>query len=93
MDEQMNEQQKHALYWRKSLKITLSILCIWFAASFGAGILAKDWLDQFTIGSAPLGFWMAQQGSIIIFVLLLISYTLLMNRLDKQFGYDKDDVS
>ncbi len=81
----------HTLYWRKSLQIMIVLLCIWFSVSFGAGILFKEWLDQFTIGNAPLGFWMAQQGSIISFVILLITYAILMNRLDKQFGFDEDD--
>jgi len=86
----MNEHEKHQLYWKKSLQIVAVILTLWFCVSFGAGILFKEWLDQFSIGNAPLGFWMAQQGSIISFVFLLILYAVLMNRLDKQFGYDKD---
>ena len=81
----------HQLYWRKNLQIVISLLCIWLFVSFGAGILLKEWLDQFTIGNAPLGFWMAQQGSIISFVILLIIYALLMNRLDKQFGFVEEE--
>lgn len=87
----MQDHQKHSQYWRKSLIIVAVILCLWFSVSFGAGILCKDWLDQFSLGGAPLGFWMAQQGAIISFVILLISYALLMNRLDKQYGFDEDD--
>lgn len=87
----MTEHEKHQRYWRKSLQIVAALLLIWFSVSFGAGILLKDWLDQFSIGNAPLGFWMAQQGSIISFVLLLIIYAVLMNRLDKSFGFDEDD--
>ncbi len=87
----MNEHEKHLLHWRKSLHIVFVILTIWFLVSFGAGIFLKDWLDQFTIGTAPLGFWMAQQGSIISFVILLIVYAFAMNRLDKAMGYDEDD--
>lgn len=87
----MNEHEKHERHWRLSLRLVMFILSIWFIVSFGAGILFKDFLDQFTIGTAPLGFWMAQQGAIISFIILLIVYAIAMNRLDKKFGYDKDD--
>ena len=77
--------------WAK-LKILFLILAIWFFVSYGCGILFRDFLDQkmIKIGNAPFGFWMAQQGSIICFVLLLILYKILMNRLDKKFGFDEE---
>ena len=80
-------------YWKSSLKIVAVVLCIWFVVSFGCGILFKDALDTIKIGNAPLGFWMAQQGSIICFVLLLVAYMVCMNRLDAKHGYDKEDDS
>ena len=45
------------------------------------------------IGNAKFGFWMAQQGSIICFVLLLVAYMVLMNKLDKKHGYDEEEDS
>lgn len=79
-------------HYRACLIITLSLLAFWFTISFGAGILLRDWLDANfpSVGSAPFGFWMAQQGSIIGFVLILIIYALLMNRLDRKHGYSED---
>ena len=74
-------------YWSDSLKLVGKLLSIWFLVSFGCGILFKDYLDQFSIGGAPLGFWMAQQGSIICFVLLLVTYSFLMNKLDEKHGF------
>jgi len=73
-------------YWSHSIKWVLVFLSIWFLASFGCGILFRTWLDENLpkIGSAPFGFWMAQQGSIIIFILILIAYANVMARLDKQ---------
>ncbi|MEZ7957092.1 MAG: DUF4212 domain-containing protein [Rubritalea sp.] len=76
-------------YRKSSLTILFSLLTIWFVVSFGCGILFREWLDQFTIGTAPLGFWMAQQGSIICFVLILIAYAVLMGRLDEKHGYSE----
>jgi len=76
-------------YWKKNITILSCILLVWFIVSFGCGILFRDWLDvNFPkVGNAPFGFWMAQQGSIICFVLLLLTYSFLMNRLDKSSGY------
>ena len=87
----MNDNLNPVDYWRDSLKVVIGLLTIWFFVSFGCGILFKNELDQFSVGGAPLGFWMAQQGSIICFVLLLIAYSFLMNNLDKKYGFDKED--
>jgi putative solute:sodium symporter small subunit len=46
-----------------------------------------------SIGNAKFGFWMAQQGSIICFVLLLVLYAFLMNKLDHKHGYDVEEAS
>ena len=77
-------------YWKANLSITFKILIVWFSISFGCGIIFKEELDQFSIGGAPLGFWMAQQGSIIGFVILLIIYSFLMNKLDQKHGYEEE---
>lgn len=73
-------------YWRATLRLTLGLLLVWFAVSFGAGILLRDWLDQFRIGAAPLGFWFAQNGSIYVFVVLIFVYCFAMNRLERKYG-------
>ncbi|MEH6410057.1 MAG: DUF4212 domain-containing protein [Hyphomonas sp.] len=73
-------------YWKAVIRLTVSLLVIWFAVSFGAGILLRGWLDQFHIGGAPLGFWFAQQGSIYVFVGLIFYYCVAMRRLERKFG-------
>jgi len=83
----MSEHDPKA-YRRDCLKILLALLSVWFFASYGCAILFREWLDANlpTVGSAPFGFWMSQQGSIITFILLLIVYRLLMNRIDARHG-------
>ena len=73
-------------YWKATLRLTLGLLAIWFLVSFGAGILFRGWLDQFQIGGAPLGFWFAQNGSIYVFVLLIIIYCRKLTQYEKNFG-------
>ena len=79
-------------YWKANLKCVGALLGIWFLVSFGCGILFRDWLDAHFphVGSAPFGFWMAQQGSIICFVLILIVYAKLMGRLDDQYNLEEE---
>ena len=81
----------HKEYWAANLKFLSIILCIWFVVSLGCGILFKEQLDTIKVGNAPFGFWMSQQGSIICFILLLITYMIGMNKLDAKYGYDKED--
>ncbi len=75
-------------YWSATIRLTLSLLAIWFVVSFGAGILFRDLLDQVSIGGAPLGFWFAQQGSIYVFVALIFYYCWAMARLERKFGVE-----
>ena len=85
----MEKQQKATAYWKENLRYLLILLSIWFLASYGAGILFKDLLDNFFLGGFPLGFWFAQQGSIYVFVILIFVYVRLMNKLDKKYGFDE----
>jgi putative solute:sodium symporter small subunit len=76
-------------YWRRNLLYLAVLLTIWFAVSFGAGILFADRLDGYRIGGFKLGFWFSQQGAIFVFVGVIFAYVLLMNRLDRRFDVDE----
>jgi putative solute:sodium symporter small subunit len=76
-------------YWKANLKIVGTLLCIWFFISFVCGILIVDFLDDFRIGGFKLGFWMAQQGSIYGFVVLIFVYIRQMDKLDHQYNLDQ----
>ena len=75
-----------AAYWRATKRLTAGLLLVWFAVSFGAGILFRDVLDQVSIGTAPLGFWFAQNGAIYVFLALIVIYCIQMTRLEKKYG-------
>ena len=74
-------------YWSFNVKFVSVLLSIWAFVSFGCGMVFAPWLDQFKlIGTEyPLGFWFAQQGSIYVFVMLIITYVIVMNRVDKKY--------
>lgn len=78
-------------YWKTNIRYVSILLLLWFTVSFGGGIVFKDWLNQFKIGGFPLGFWVAQQGAIYVFVILIFVYVFLMNRLDAKYGAASPD--
>lgn len=80
-------------YWRANIRLVSICLVIWFAASYGCGILFAEFLNQFQFFGFKLGFWFAQQGSIYIFLLLILFYVLRINALDRRFGVHEDVVA
>ena len=81
---------KKRSYWQDNLRLVGLCLSIWFAVSFGFGILLVDVLNRIEIGGFQLGFWFAQQGSIYVFVGLIFFYAWRMSALDKRHGVDQD---
>lgn len=80
-------------YWRANLKIIGLLLSVWFVVSFGFGILLVEPLNSIRFFGFKLGFWWAQQGSIYVFVLLIIVYVFWMQRIDRRFGVSDDERS
>jgi putative solute:sodium symporter small subunit len=77
-------------YWRANLRLMAVLLAIWFAVSFGAGVLFVDELNAIRVGGFKLGFWFAQQGSIYTFVVLIFVYVFRMNAIDRAFGVHEE---
>ncbi|MFT5478201.1 MAG: putative solute:sodium symporter small subunit [Planctomycetota bacterium] len=84
--------EAHLAYWRANLRLIGLLLVIWFTVSFGFGVLLVERLNEIRIPGTgfKLGFWFAQQGSIYVFVLLIVVYVRQMNRLDRKFGVAED---
>ena len=72
-------------YWKANIKLVLSLLSVWFLISFVCGILLVDVLDNIRFGGFKLGFWIAQQGSILTFIALILIYIRAMDKLDSQY--------
>ncbi|GGX62228.1 membrane protein [Litorimonas cladophorae] len=75
-------------YWKATLRLTISLLVVWFLVSYGAGIIFREALDNFSIGGAPLGFWFAQNGAIYVFLALIVVYCRKMTQYEKKFGIE-----
>lgn len=72
-------------YWKSNLKLIALCLAIWFASSFLAGIVFVEFFNRWQLGGYPLGFWIAQQGAIYIFVALIFFYNYRVGKLDKKY--------
>ena len=84
-----NDKQKAQAYWQKNVRLMMILMVIWFAVSFGCGILFVEQLNQFKIGGYKLGFWFAQQGSIYTFLAIIFYYAWKMRRIDREFDVDE----
>ncbi len=77
-------------YWRRQLRRTGLLLVVWAVVGFGFSILFVEQLNQIHLGEMPLGFWMAQQGSIYVFIALILLYAVLSGRADRQAGLEEE---
>ena len=87
MENETNLKERRKAYWRANLRILTILMSIWFVVSFGCGILFVEPLNQIKLGGFKFGFWMAQQGSIYVFVALIFVYVKQMNKLDRKFNF------
>jgi putative solute:sodium symporter small subunit len=73
-------------YWRRQLRRTVVLLLIWAFVGFGMSILFVEELNTVSIIGIPFGFWMAQQGSILVFIALIFAYAYLSGKADEEAG-------
>ena len=82
---ELSEDQKKS-YWRYNITLTTVLLIIWFVVTYLISGLWAGRLNQFSFIGFPLGYYMAAQGSLAIFVIEIAVYAYLMNRLDLKYG-------
>lgn len=81
----LTEEQKKS-YWRYNITLTTVLLIIWFVVTYLISGLWAASLNQFSFLGFPLGYYMAAQGSLAIFVIEIAMYARLMNKLDMKYG-------
>ena len=86
----MSDNQSNNAYWSANLRLIIWSLVIWAVVSFGFGILLRPLLAGISVGGSDLGFWFAQQGSILVFLVLIFNYAWRMNKLDAEYGVDEE---
>lgn len=82
---ELTERQKQE-YWRYNVTLTTVLLVIWFVMTFIVSGIMAGWLNSYTILGFPLGYYMAAQGSLAVFVVEIAVYAYLMNKKDEEYG-------
>ncbi|MGD1899724.1 MAG: DUF4212 domain-containing protein [Phormidesmis sp.] len=82
----MKYHNSRQAYWRANKALIRNLLLVWALVSIFMSILLVEPLNSFQLGGVPFGFWMAQQGSIYVFVILIFTYAIQMDRLDRKYA-------
>ena len=86
----MSDSSDGQAYWKANLRLVGLCLVIWALVSFGFAILLRPLISGIAVGGTDLGFWFAQQGSILVFLVLIFFYASRMNALDREHGVDEE---
>jgi putative solute:sodium symporter small subunit len=79
-------EKDYKMYWKKNVRLLIILLSIWFTVSFLLGIIFSEQLDKVTFFGFKLGFWISQQGAIVVYITIIFVYVKKMKKLDKEFG-------
>lgn len=86
----MSEKERLEAYWKANLKLIGILLAIWFVVGYVLPVMLVDVLNHIKLGGAPLGFWIAHQGSIYVFIILIFIYVWQMAKIDKEYDVEED---
>ena len=76
-------------YWQRTRRLTFVLLAFWLAVTFGLNWFAND-LNRIVVFGFPLGFYMAAQGELLVYLLIIWYYNRSMTKLDAEFGIDDE---
>lgn len=85
-------EERSREYWKKSVRLQASLLVVWFVVAYVIAILFAEPLHDVNFFSFPLSFWVAQNGSILVFVALIFIYATRMDRLDHEYDVHEEDL-
>ena len=91
MADKPSPEDNRRAYWRENLTIVAILLSVWFVVSLLLSVVFVDELNDIRLGGFRLGFWIAQQGSLYTFVVLIFIYVWAMNRLDRKYGLEEEN--
>jgi len=76
-------------YWQRNLNLTWVLLAIWFVVTYVVAFFAPE-LNNIVIIGFPFGYYMAAQGSLIVYVVLIFIYARKMNRMDHEYNVHEE---
>ena len=84
-----SEKANAAAYWKANVRLITWSLVVWALVSYGFAMILRPLVAGISVGGSDLGFWFAQQGSILFFIGLIFHYAWRLNKLDKEFGVEE----
>ena len=85
----MKVSENHQRYWQRNLRVTAILMAIWFVVTYVVSYFARDL--NFNFLGWPFSFWMAAQGSLVIYVIIIWYYAGYMNKLDQEHGVAEEE--
>ena len=76
----------------RHLRLKAGLLLLWVLVSFVAMYFARD-LEAIVVGGWPLGFWVAAQGGVLVFIAIVVVYCWAMNRFERQDAAQAERMS
>lgn len=80
-------------YWKKNVALQVVLLTVWFVVAYVLGILLAEPLHDVSFFTFPFSYWIAQNGSIYVFIALIFIYAWRMDNLDHEFDVHEEDMS
>ncbi len=77
-------------YWKANIRLVTIHLIVWALVSYFGGIILRPMFSGIAVGGTDLGFWFAQQGSMLVFIAQIFIYAAQMNKLDRKFDVHED---
>lgn len=86
----MQVTERHREYWRRNLRLISGLLAVCLLVTFVPILFARE-LEAFNFFGWPIPFYMAAQGALIVYVILVRIYAVRMDKLDREFGVGEGD--
>ena len=85
-----NDNSRREEHWQRTKKLMITTLSIWFVFSFVVHWFA-DSLNNLSFMQFPLGFYMAAQGSLFVFVVLIFWFVRAQHKIDRDCGFAEEE--
>ena len=79
-------------YWKENQRLIYILTAIWFVFWFVHPLFVKQLNQVQILTGFPLGYWLASQGALVVFVVLIFVYALTMNNdTEKKYGFEESE--
>jgi len=88
----MQQKSNDEIHWKRTRNLMFAHLAVWFFFGYIIHMFVRQ-LNTITVPylGFPLGFYMAAQGSLIVFVVMLFVFARQQDKIDRDHGVAEDD--